>query len=120
MRKYIKQYKVKTSVAILTIILSSMISVLGAFFLAGMVNAATTRNVIILRNYFFGALIYLLVLALVGRIDNHLQNSLAKNINISLRNDIFSSIIKLLLLIFLLHSFTNQEEFLPRRNLQLY
>lgn len=94
MRKYFKKYGIRTVGAVLIIILSSIISVVGAFILSGMVNAATSGDVAALKWYLLGALAYFLVYILVGRLDNYLQNTLAQDVNISLRKDIFSAIIK--------------------------
>ena len=94
MSKYFKQYIIKTISTVIVIIISSFISVAGAFIMSGMVNASMAGNEALLKQYLLGAVIYLLVFVSVGKVDNYLQNSLIKDINLSLRNGVFSAIIR--------------------------
>ncbi len=94
MRRYFKCCKFRTVGALITIIISSVLSVMGAFILSGMVNVATTGNGTALARYILIAAIYLAVLRIVGRLDNYLQNGLIHKITLMLRMDVFSSIVR--------------------------
>lgn len=94
MRKYFAKYKYKTFGAVAAIVMNSIAGIIGAFILSGMVNAATSGIEAQLHRYLLISVVYLFALRAIGRLDNYLQNSLSKNINLELRNDIFEAIIK--------------------------
>ncbi|MCR5557962.1 MAG: ABC transporter ATP-binding protein/permease [Butyrivibrio sp.] len=88
-----KRHKVQIIAAVLVITLFSLMTVVGAFVLSGMINAASESDIDLLKKYVFFSLAYVCGILIIGRLSNYLRNNLIRQINLSVRREVFDGII---------------------------
>lgn len=93
-KKHLKKHKAQIIAAVAVITLFSLMTVVGAFVLSGMINAASESDMNMLKKYVLFSLAYVCTIFIIGRLNSYIQNNLIKQINLSVRRELFEGIIK--------------------------